>query len=339
MASLFLPDPAGMLRLQADLHDRLHLSLTHLLTEVIPPEPDEVAAITEGLGRLRAQFPEPALFALHMALRDSLLAENAEAFALARRRFAAWDFRDHPSPGPVVSPLAADRLGSARAELIARALADDVGLTTSLTAPPPEATEAMAATIARADALLALASPDWRAELRLLVSEVFLAVNGGADGRQGFAGGSSFDLFGAILMNPLHRNDLAHVLMTLIHESSHLRLFCWHLDDEVVLNGPEETFRSPLRKQPRPMEGVFHATWVSARMAVCGRAVLSTAGNALSEDEALRLGKDVDQALATFRDGLGIVREHGRLTAQGARLVADASDAVEDAALERVRAG
>lgn len=336
MASSFLPDPAGMWRLRTDLHDRIHLSLSHLLTEVIEPDAGQATPIAEGLAGLRADFPEPALFALHMALRDSLLAEDLEEFATLRGRFADWSFRDTAQPGLTVRPLSPDHMGTVRAGLIARAIADDVGLTTALAPPPSEAVATMAATIGRADTLLRQVAPDWAEELHLLVTDVILAVNGGADGRQGFAGGSSFDLFGAILMNPLYRNDLAHGLMTLIHESSHLRLFCWHLDDEIVLNGPEETFRSPLRRQPRPMEGVYHATWVSARMAVCGEAILAGAGDELSGDERTRLRRDVDQSLATFRDGLGVVSEGGRLTALGERLMADARDAVEDAALNPV---
>ncbi|MDS9469256.1 HEXXH motif-containing putative peptide modification protein [Paracoccus sp. MBLB3053] len=328
MTNSVLPNSSKMLLLRAELQNRLHQSLAHMLTEVVEPEPALAVKIQDGLARVQRSFPEPALFALHMALRDSLLAGDLSAFMAARAQFAGWPFEDAVRPDLALRVLTPSEIGRNKFALIARALADDVGLTATLCPPPAGAASVMAEVIAQAESVLAQTAPAWAAELQLLISDIVLAVSGDDSGRQGFAGGSSFDLFGGILMNPLYRADLAHCLMTLIHESSHLRLFCWHLEDEIVLNGPEETFRSPLRRQPRPMEGIFHATWVSARMAVCGETVLSEPNGALTPADEVRLGQDVERARATFRDGVAVVREHGRLTERGKELIEDAQDAV-----------
>jgi hypothetical protein len=52
----------------------------------------------------------------------------------------------------------------------------------------------------------------------------------------------------------------------IIHEASHIHLNSIMVIDPLFLNSPDEKFISPIRRDLRPMIGVFHATYVSARI-------------------------------------------------------------------------
>jgi hypothetical protein len=75
--------------------------------------------------------------------------------------------------------------------------------------------------------------------------------------------------FGAVWLRvPEPQQDqVAYWLEHLTHEVSHLRLEALFMQERLVLNPYEERrFRAPIRDDPRPMRGVFHATFVLARI-------------------------------------------------------------------------
>ena len=64
----------------------------------------------------------------------------------------------------------------------------------------------------------------------------------------------------------LFRNEkITDALDFLIHEQSHLYVHLINNDDPIVLN-PRERYQSPLREEKRPLIGVYHATFVLARV-------------------------------------------------------------------------
>src|SRR6185437_8666871 len=81
-----------------------------------------------------------------------------------------------------------------------------------------------------------------------------------------FDGASSFMLWGAIILNADRGDGPIGMAQMLAHESAHNLLFGFSADEALVENGPDELFSSPLRKDPRPMDGIYHATFVTARM-------------------------------------------------------------------------
>ncbi len=328
------PDGPAMAALRVELEEMMKQSLAYLVAEAAPL-PDAIAgACTVQLGRLHSASVDPVLFGLTAALRDAALADDLDELDRLRAVFATWDLApSHPPQAginPYVTVLGEENYDSARIALLTGLYADDVGLTTRLIAPPADAVSTERPLIRRASDIIAEAAPHWFDEFNQLVSEVVLAVNDQSVEGRNFAGGSTFDLFGTILVNPTYRSGVAHYLMTLIHESSHQRLFCHHLDDEVVLNAPEERFTSPLRRQLRPMEGVFHAMWVSARMAAFGTELLAcpTIHFLLDAEERSALEGEVQSARLAFSDAHDVVKTHGMLTPLGQRLVDDAAEAL-----------
>lgn len=97
------------------------------------------------------------------------------------------------------------------------------------------------------------------------------------DGK-GITGGSSTRNVGAIYIRvPLQKKekesskleslpDFIYYLEQIIHETAHLHLDMLMEFDGLILNDVEETYESPIRIDLRPMRGVFHATYVLARL-------------------------------------------------------------------------
>lgn len=297
------------------------------MLEAVPPPGGQADRYRAAVSRvLAAGFPTPVLFGHHAQLRDAALAGDMASFDLKRDSIANLELARRPAAFRIVS-LSPENWEASGVEVIRACFADDVGLTTQLFAPTDTAAAEAAVQLQRAKAIIAAAALDWSDELNELLCEIILAVN---IGKGGFAGGSVFDLFGAVLFNPGTRPDIAHHLMTLIHESSHLLLFARHLDDDVLLNEPETLYSSPLRRQGRPMEGIFHAMWVSARMTTFGKALLAFPDLAVMmtevEIEELR-GATVDSQKA-YEQAYEIVAAHAIFTPRGAQINADAATAM-----------
>lgn len=158
-------------------------------------------------------------------------------------------------------------------------------------------------------------------EFEALVRELILVV-GESDVEYQFAGGSSYMLWGALFLNAEHHTSEVAVIEALAHESAHSLLFGFCHDEPLVNNADDELFASPLRVDPRPMDGIYHATYVSARMHRV-LSVLLESGD-LSDEEAASVRTARDEDEDHFFAGLGVVREHALLTDTGRALMAEA---------------
>jgi hypothetical protein len=186
--------------------------------------------------------------------------------------------------------------------------------------PLPE-TEARNFSRLLADAwqLLDRAAPALAAETRLLAREIVAAEGGKTKEGMIFDGASSFLLWGAILLNvSTHKTRLA-LLQALVHESGHNLLFGFCADGPLVENDDAERYSSPLRVDQRPMDGVFHATYVTARMHMAVKALLDA--GILDGAEREEAERDLALHEKGFAGGLATVRAHGRLTPLGEAVI------------------
>lgn len=79
--------------------------------------------------------------------------------------------------------------------------------------------------------------------------------------------GSSFFTFGLVYLKELTQNQHWIILLEhIVHECAHLHLYTLWKKDPIVINDKEELFKSPLRKDLRPMSGIFHAMFVLSRL-------------------------------------------------------------------------
>lgn len=164
--------------------------------------------------------------------------------------------------------------------------------------------------------------PQMAAEIRALLREIVIAAGPEDPKAPTFDGASSYMLWGAILLNARGQTNVLDTAQALAHESGHNLLFGFCASESLVENPDEELFASPLRADPRPMDGVFHATYVVARMhQTLTRLLQSGALTAEQTDLAL---KDLEAHRRNFAAGDQVVREGARLTPLGSEVIESA---------------
>jgi HEXXH motif-containing protein len=203
-------------------------------------------------------------------------------------------------------------------------LAVDPTTPLSMTAPDEASSATMRQRVSVALDLLAMAHPDLAAEVRQIVSEIVLARTDGSNKEQDFAGASSFAVWGAIFLNTDEHDDVAELTQALAHEAAHLLLFAEAIDGPLVENPESERFLSPLRSDPRPMDGIFHATFVTARMHLAARA-LEQSGS-LATLERARLRNVLLAHQSNFDGGIATIRQNATLTKLGNDLLSGAEE-------------
>jgi hypothetical protein len=142
----------------------------------------------------------------------------------------------------------------------------------------------------------------------------------------GYAGDSSFMLWGAIMLSIRQHNTVLDMIAGLIHEAAHLLLFGLSVDNPFVENAVHERFSSPLRIDPRPMDGVFHATFVCARMHYAFARLLRASATLSQPLETALIERRVADCRSGFFDGYETVQRFGRLTANGQVILTAAAE-------------
>jgi hypothetical protein len=168
--------------------------------------------------------------------------------------------------------------------------------------------------------LLDIADKALTQELRGLIIQVVGASPSLEPGVRAFGSASSFMLWGSIFFNVERHQRVLDIIQAIVHESAHLLLYAHSIEEPFVTNPIDARYSSPLRSDPRPMDGVFHATFVTARMHYANQklrqAMVSFSSSELNE---------LDERLVTLRDlyfgGLQTVEQYGLLTPTGARII------------------
>lgn len=164
-------------------------------------------------------------------------------------------------------------------------------------------------------------------ETLAIVDEIVLAR---PDGSQRFAylAGSSFALWGGILINVDMHPDWTSIYKTLAHEAGHNLLFAIGREGGFVRNSVDEAYSSPVRDDPRPVDGIFHAAFVSARESRAFDRVLEwneTTGR-LSQDEVSALDSLLDQSVIAFWQCCEALEQGASLTQLGQDVLRDCTD-------------
>ena len=131
-------------------------------------------------------------------------------------------------------------------------------------------------------------------------------------------------LWGALILNLERHGNVLDTLEGLVHEATHLLLFGLFPAAPPVLNPVQQRFASPLRREPRPMIGVYHATLVCARLhALHGSLMEHRPAGLITADWPLLETRRAEQR-ARFLQGYAILTEQGQLTDPGRALLAAA---------------
>lgn len=188
--------------------------------------------------------------------------------------------------------------------------------------PSHQASASCRGQIADAFALMDAGDPALAGEIRALLREIILAAGTLDPKAMTFDGASSFMLWGAILINANRSDGTIGMVQMLAHESSHNLLFGLTVDGPLIENGHEERYASPLRKDPRPLEGIYHATFVLARMHRALQTLL--ASGVLAADARETALRDLQGTRTLFFQGMETISRHGRLTSAGEMILTGA---------------
>ena len=120
------------------------------------------------------------------------------------------------------------------------------------------------AQIERVFEILQEAAPELHGETVSIIDEI-LSVRPDGTHRLEYGGGSTFALWGLILINADAHDSWPQFCKAIVHEAAHNLLFAIGLKESLVLNDPDESYFSPVRDDRRPMDGIFHGFFVAAR--------------------------------------------------------------------------
>lgn len=199
---------------------------------------------------------------------------------------------------------------------------------TQIGAVPPRAHCRIRRRLSDALGLIESHAPNAWNDVSRITTEI-LATYGSPRGIMTFDGCSSLERYGSILVNMRRRRTPLVLAETLVHESAHSLLFALSCNDHRVLNPTTELHKSPLRLDPRPLDGIYHAVFVLARMHGFVAEVAQNPKTTTAMRTEAR--KVMDLRRKNFLDGYGVLEEHARLTAIGRELLDDAYERVESA--------
>ena len=139
---------------------------------------------------------------------------------------------------------------------------------------------------------------------------------------EGYFGASSFQLWGALFLKLSATAGRVEIAEQLAHECAHALLFGFSMGKPLVDNEPEELYPSPLRRDPRPMDGVVHATYVIARMHYALTRLLQS--GLLTEEEAREARQRIERNALGYAEGAAVIEGNARWTDEGRAAFASA---------------
>jgi len=130
-----------------------------------------------------------------------------------------------------------------------------------------------------------------------------------------FNGASTFFLWGATFLNADLRRTAVSLIDLLVHESSHVLLFGLGAESALTRNSGDERYSSPLRADPRPIDGIFHACFVATRVHLAMSRLLDS--GVLTTEQSQQAVQRRDYNGNAGRVSLGVLEQHARLTELG----------------------
>jgi HEXXH motif-containing protein len=294
----------------ARMRTRLRASLEYILAKADGHVPIPRLEMDAFITRLEQGPVSPLTFGAYC---DLVLAFDGDELVEAERLLKEIAAAPNVGDGPRVLDLA-DPDEDAGAMRYRRLVDTDPECPITIS-PPGDAAALLRTLIAQAFALIDAGNPQLGEEIRAIVREIVLAY--GSQDAKGlvFDGVSSFMLWGGVVLNVTGYKTAIELVQALAHESGHNLLFGLCADGPLQENDDRERYPSPLRIDERPMDGIVHATYVTARMHQSIQRLLD-AGilDAAQREEATRA--NIANA-KYFASGLETVDQHARLTPLG----------------------
>jgi HEXXH motif-containing protein len=325
---VFIPgSQLSPLALDAAMREALADSLAHIHSAAAKSMDVSDEACAACLSAIKRHRVEPGLFGRYY---DAVFALQERHYAEAGKLFREIAALADQEPSFNVVPFTGAALGPDR-ERYARLIGLETEAAAALTAPDNDDWRNFQANVAAAMELIEEANPSLAAEFRALLVQVVAVGSASQSGGRGFSGASSFMLWGAVLLNAGRHRTRLDTLGGLVHEAAHQVLFGLSIESPLAENPVSERYGSPLRTDTRPMDGIFHATFVCARIFYAYARLRDAADCGLDDNER----RMIDQRLRIYRqkffDGLETLERFGRLSDSGRRMLSAATAFMESA--------
>jgi hypothetical protein len=283
--------------------------------------------VAEGMSEIRAHRVGPGVFGRYYDLVFAVQSQRYDDAGTIFREILDLAFE---RPNFTVLPFTVEALGT-ETERYARLLGLEAESRVALAAPGSNEWLGFEKSVTVALKLIEQADATLASELRAVVIQIVGAIPATQNGGRGFGGASSFMLWGAVLLNVRQHRTKLDMIAGLVHEAAHQLLFGLSYDEPLVENPIEERYGSPLRTDPRPVDGIFHATFVCARVHYAYARLIQVTESTFSQADCDLIEQRLREYRGKFFDGLETLQRFGRMTANGDRILSAAADYMRSA--------
>jgi HEXXH motif-containing protein len=319
-ASLFLPGKDAATRHLDALHARFRESLAHLFERCSGHVTFDSARAEALVARLeRPLRVPPAVYGHYFDAVDAVSVQDLAALQRAVDALMTYDPATTP-PALELRPLNRETFSLEEEAAFRRQFVSDSLHDKQLSHLTGVDCDAAIAKLRASLDLLRVHAPVTHSEMETLVSEIVPARGGVHNGLE-FDGASSLRRWGTVLINMTRTRGPIALAETLVHEAAHGTLFAMSPLEFYVLNPEEERYSSPLRLDPRPLDGIYHATFVLARMHFAMRELIGSPS--LDEDARAQATALARQSRTNFLEGYGVLAAHADYTPTGKRIMED----------------
>ena len=320
----FSPSAARARQLDERMRAELASSLLYLVERLEAHLPEARQIGSSIFTRLEQGPVPPVTSALYSDLVLAIDADDLDAAGELLRQLGALP---NQQSDLLVRDLR-DPASDDESDRLCRYIDSDPKMPLALTAPSEASSQSSREAIDGAFKILAKADPELGAEIRTLLREIVLCRSRQNAPEYIFDGASCFLLWGAVLINAERNGGALEMVQMLAHESAHNLLFGLCPGEPLLLNDPSERYSSPLRHDSRPLEGIYHATFVTARMHRSARQLL--ASGLLSAEQERLVAQQAGYARESFRQGMAVLDAHARLTEPGRAIIENARAYMDD---------
>ena len=328
----FLPDRKRASAIDARMRNELADSLDYLKIQLQDQRSDSnITGQLEKLDQVKSTLRNnnrvrPAVFGHYYRLVFSILNNENDLHNRVDNLVTSLQVQ----PELTIRELSATGLGDdSLVTLYQQCLDTDENMSFGFLSPEPKNSQQMRESVYRALQLMSRILPELFEETHAIISEIILASAPKTPNSPSFDGASSYQLWGALVLNADEDKSDMEMVEILAHEEAHSLLFGLTVTEPLVYD-QEGCFKSPLRQDLRPMDGIYHATFVSARMHYAmSRAIKSSL---LSDSQKSECERYLLASRKAFYDGFEVISTAAELSDTGRVIMQNAHEFMEHVA-------
>ncbi len=312
--NLLLPEATRATQLNAHMHRDLRASLAHIAERLREHHHASLAALLEEFIARVGDVDDfsPLIFGLYYRISFALLHHNIDLAEELIKILVAQDIT--PKPHITLRPFENETLYS-------ECLGEHEGF--CMAAPHSDEFVAFKQMFSTVMEQIIAKDTALYQEMHILLRHVVVAED--ASDNRSFNGMAPYQLWRLLFLNVHNASSPLQMLETLLHETAHIYLFGHTIDAPLVLNAPEERYFSPIRGTQRPMDGIYHAMFVTARVAYLLGRLECHIPEAMQHDFS-DIFERITQNKHTYLESVKIVEEHARLSKPAQRLLEDVKE-------------